>query len=131
MFALKVLLPGATVLSFPSTLAGVAPVLAGFALNLAADQAFKRQRTTVKPFEVPTSLVTDGVFTLSRNPMYLGMVLFLFGLAMLLGALSPFAVVIGFAVLLHYWFVVVEEQMLAERFGEAWLNYRQKVRRWI
>lgn len=45
--------------------------------------------TTVKPFQESTALITDGVFRLSRNPMYLGFVLVLTGIATLLGSLTP------------------------------------------
>jgi protein-S-isoprenylcysteine O-methyltransferase Ste14 len=131
VLGLHFLIPFARVLSFPWTLAGIAPVLAGAALNLVADRDFKRRQTTVKPFEVSTSLLTEGVFKLSRNPMYLGMVLILVGAALLLGTLSPFAVCAAFALLLRYRFVRVEERMLADKFGADWQNYSARVRRWI
>lgn len=131
MLALHFLLSIVRILPFPWTLLGIAPVIAGVALNLAADRAFKRHQTTVKPFELSTSLITEGVFRVSRNPMYLGMVLILLGLAIVLGTLTPFAVCAAFAVLLHYRFVRTEERMLAEKFGADWRAYRGQVRRWI
>ncbi|MGO9700690.1 MAG: methyltransferase family protein [Xanthobacteraceae bacterium] len=131
MLALHFLLPVHQVLLFPWTLAGIIPAIIGATLNLLADRAFKRHRTTVKPFEVPTSLMTDGVFALSRNPMYLGMVLILFGLALFLGTLSPFLICVGFAILVDYRFIRVEERMLADQFGTEWRAYSSRVRRWI
>lgn len=131
MLGLHFLLPSRRVLSFPSTLIGVLPAVAGVALNLVADRAFKCHRTTVKPFQVSTSLVTEGVFTLSRNPMYLGMVLILVGFALFLGTLTPFAVCVVFAVFLQYRFIRVEERMLSDTFGTEWQSYRARVRRWI
>ncbi len=130
MIGLDLLLPGARILSFPWTMGGVVPVAAGAALALAAARALKRHQTTIKPFEVSASLVTGGVFGVSRNPIYLGMVLILVGVALLLGALTPFAVCAAFAVLLHYRFVRIEERMLAERFGSEWRRYAARVRRW-
>jgi len=131
MLALHLLLPLARVLPFPWTLLGTAAVIAGVALNLAADRAFKRHQTTVKPFEVSASLITEGVFRVSRNPMYLGMVLVLLGFAIVLGTLAPFAVYAAFAVLLHYRFVRTEERMLADKFAADWRAYSAQVRRWI
>lgn len=131
MVALDILLPAARVLSFPWTLAGLGPLAIGAALNIAADRAFKRHATAVKPFQPSTSLVTEGVFGLSRNPMYLGMILILFGVSLLLGALTPFAMCVAFALLMHYRFVRVEERMLAEQFGAEWQRYRARVRRWV
>jgi len=63
--------------------------------------------------------------------MYLGFVLILLGLAVLLGSLTPFIVVPIFAAVIDRVFIVVEEQMLANRFGQAWLDYKSRVRRWI
>jgi len=128
---LDMLLPGARILSFPWTMGGLIPLAAGAALDLAASRALKRHQTTIKPFEVSTSLVTEGVFGVSRNPIYLGMILILIGVALLLGALTPFVVCAAFAVLLHYRFVRIEERMLAERFGPEWRRYTACVRRWV
>lgn len=60
MSGLDFLLPGATIIAFSWTLTGIAAGIAGVALNLAADLAFKRHKTTVKPFALPTSLVDRG-----------------------------------------------------------------------
>ena len=61
------------------------PLALGIALNLAADNSFKRYKTTVKPVENSTVLITAGVFRLSRHPMYLGFVLILVGITLLMG----------------------------------------------
>jgi protein-S-isoprenylcysteine O-methyltransferase Ste14 len=71
MIALAAFAPGATLIAWPWRM----PIAAGIALNILADLALKRHQTTVKPFEPSTGIVTEGVFRLSRNPMYLGMAL--------------------------------------------------------
>lgn len=124
-------LPAVQLLAFPWTLTGLAPIAAGIALNLAADRAFTARGTTVKPFARSSALVTTGVFGLSRNPMYLGMILLLIGVGLLLGSLLPFLAVIAFAVLIDRRFVTAEERMLAETFGDEWRVYRRRVRRWL
>ena len=88
MAALAFAVPVAPLLAWPWRAAGVVPIAAGVWLNLAADRAFKERGTTVKPFERSSALVTGGAFRLTRNPMYLGMVLILIGVALLLGAPS-------------------------------------------
>lgn len=118
-------------IAFPWSLLGLAPIVIGTALNLLADRALKTHGTTVKPFERSGHLVTNGVFAISRHPMYLGMVLILGGLAVLLGTLTPFAVVLVFAVFLDFRFVRAEERILAETFGDDWRLYRRRVRRWF
>ena len=91
MVALHFLFPIRRVLNFPWSLAGLVPLVVGCGFNLFADQRFKTNATTVKPFEKSSTLVTSGVFGISRNPMYLGMVLILLGIALLLGSATPFA----------------------------------------
>jgi protein-S-isoprenylcysteine O-methyltransferase Ste14 len=85
----------------------------------------------VKPFEESKALITTGVFAISRNPMYLGMTLILFGLGLLLGSLTPFLVVSALPVLLGRLFIFPEEQMLDDTFGAQFQEYRKRVRRWM
>ncbi len=131
MLALHFLWPAMTLVSLPWNLAGLVPLIAGIAINLVADAAFHKAGTTVKPFQVSTTLVTDGVFRISRNPMYLGFVLVLIGVALLLGSVTPWIVVPTFAILMDWGFIAAEERMLQAAFGPAWLNYKAQVRRWI
>jgi len=63
--------------------------------------------------------------------MYLGFVLVLLGIALLAGSCTPYAVVALFAVFLDIVFIGYEEKRLEETFGEAWRQYKRKVRRWI
>ena len=63
--------------------------------------------------------------------MYLGMVLILLGIAILMGSLMPFFVVIVFATLMEVVFIKTEERMLEQKFGSVWLEYKKKVRRWL
>jgi protein-S-isoprenylcysteine O-methyltransferase Ste14 len=128
---LHLLLPLARAVPAPWSYFGAVPLGLGVALNLVADRAFKRRATTVKPLEQPSALITTGAFRLTRNPMYLGFVLLLGGLAVLLGSLTPYAVVVGFAVAMDRLFIRFEEATLQERFGADWLVYRARVRRWI
>ena len=112
-------------------LAGGVLLAGGLVIEVVADRAFKRHGTTVKPFAVSSALVTTGVFRLSRNPMYLGMVLVLAGIALLVGSLVALVPAVALAVVLDRRFINVEEKMLAERFGDAWTDYRQRTRRWF
>ncbi len=117
--------------NFPENLIGVIFILIGAYLNMSADKAFKEFDTTVKPFEESSHLITDGVFRISRNPMYLGMFLILIGLGLILGSLIPFILPFIFAVIIKRRFILMEEKMLLEKFGNEWLFYKNEVRRWI
>jgi len=131
MVALHFLLPVSKIIPFYWNLLGIIPFLLGLIINLIADNDFKKHETTVKPFKKSTSLVTRGVFRICRHPMYLGFVLVFIGIAVFMGSLTPFAVVVVFAVLMDVVFIRVEEKMMEETFGEAWMEYKKKVRRWI
>ena len=131
MVLLHFLLPVKEVIPGAWKFLGGVPLLLGTIFNLMADKAFKNNHTTVKPFEVSTTLITTGVFRFTRNPMYLGMVLILAGIATLIGTLSPYAVIPVFIVVIDMVFIKPEERMLAETFGEVWTEYQLKVRRWL
>jgi protein-S-isoprenylcysteine O-methyltransferase Ste14 len=131
MGILHLLWPGRNFISFPWTLLGMLPIAVGISFNLVADQAFHKAGTTVKPSEQPTVLVTDGLFRFSRNPMYFGFVLLLAGVAVLLGSLTSWLVVPAFGIAMDRGFIAMEERRLEQTFGQAWTEYRKKVRRWL
>ena len=78
----------------------------------------------------PVRLVTSGPFALCRNPMYLGHLIFLAGLALVLRSWLGAAVAVGTAVWLQFR-VRRDERRLGERFGEPYLQYCSRVKRWI
>ncbi len=131
MVLLNLLLPIYDFAPYPWNLLGIVPLVTGIILNLLADAAFKKAQTTVKPFETSTALITTGVFRISRHPMYFGMVLILFGIAILMGSLAPLMIIAIFAILMELVFVRTEEKMLEEQFGLAWTTYKNKVRKWV
>ena len=131
MVVLHFLLPGVKIVAYHWNLLGVVPLVLGIVMNLIADRAFKKVGTTVKPYEESTTLITEGVFRVSRHPMYVGFVLILLGIAILGGSLTPYIVILIFAILMDVVFIRVEEKMLEETFGETWMEYKKKVRRWI
>jgi protein-S-isoprenylcysteine O-methyltransferase Ste14 len=131
MVTLAFLVPGPTPRNPAWRLLALIPLAAGIVLNLVADGAFKRAGTTVKPLLPSTVLVTNGVFRLTRNPMYLGFVLLLVALWLALGATTPGLVVALFTVLIDHYFIEPEEEKLSLTFGDAYRAYRGRVRRWI
>lgn len=131
MVALHLIAPAARLISSPWNILGIIPLAVGIVINVVADRAFRRAGTTVKPFQESSALIMTGVFRLSRNPMYLGFVLVVLGIAVITGSLTPLVVVPAFALLLDRNFIAAEERMLEERFGSVWLEYKKSVRRWI
>ena len=112
-------------------LLGIIPLALGLLLDLRADKVFHQVGTTVKPYEESTVLVTGGLYKISRNPMYLGFVLLLLGIAVLFGTVTPFLVVGVFAVAMDRIFISAEERMLAKKFGANWQAYKNRVGRWL
>lgn len=131
MIALHLLFPATTIIPPLWNLLGVIPLILGLIINLEADGAFHKANTTVKPFVESSVLVTKGVFRISRNPMYLGFVFILIGIAVLLGSMTPWVIILAFAILLDRMFITVEERMLAEKFGAEWTEYKRRTRRWL
>jgi protein-S-isoprenylcysteine O-methyltransferase Ste14 len=131
MVVLHFLFPGAKIIAFPWNLLGIIPAALGIGMNLITDKAFKKVGTTVKPYKESTTLITNGMFRVSRHPMYLGFVLILIGIAVFMGSVTPYAVIIVLAILLDVIFIRAEERLLEGTFGEAWVEYKQRVRRWV
>ena len=131
MVVLHFVFPIMTIVSLPWNLLGIIPLVVGVVINMVADNSFRRANTPIKPFEEPTALVTSGMYQVSRNPMYLGFVLILVGIAILLGSVMPYIVIPVFMILIEKSFIRVEEHRLEQKFRQQWLEYRQRVRRWV
>jgi len=115
----------------PYTYLGGLLIIFGVILNIWTDLLFKKKKTTVKPYEVPTSIETSGPFCISQHPMYLGMTSVLFGVAILHGTLITFVFPIIFIILMEIIFIPTEEKNLEKKFGKRYIDYKKRVRRWI
>jgi protein-S-isoprenylcysteine O-methyltransferase Ste14 len=131
MFLLGWLWPAMPILPFPFNLAGFFIGGTGLAICFAAQQQFKKVGTTLYPFNKPEKLVTDGLFRYTRNPMYLGLTVFLAGAWLFLGNLSPLGVVLAFLLIADHWYIAYEERQLAAVFGTAYSAYQARTPRWI
>ena len=88
-------------------------------------------KTTFIPDGTPETLISTGPFKISRNPIYLGMFMLLFGVSFLMESISALLIALLFALLINYTWVSHEEKKLAEIFGQDWIEYCSKVRRWF
>ena len=107
--------------------------LAGGAAGLAGNLAFRRARTTPNPFKPQdaTSLVTTGIYRVTRNPMYLGLLLVLLGwAAFLCSALALLGPVVFVAYITRFQ-ILPEERVLLTKFGAAYAEYLTRARRWL
>ena len=110
---------------------GASLMVLGVSIVLASAGLFRLRKTTLNPFGEPATVVQDGFYRFSRNPMYLGMLLVLAGIAIWLGNFLALFFAPVFAAIMSRYYIVREEQILDARFGEAYRAYRQRVRRWI
>lgn len=112
---------------------GAVFLFAGLGVTLSAILTFRRLQTTINPLQPNTasSLATTGVFKLSRNPMYLGLLLILISLSIYSGALAAMVLLPGFIIYITLYQILPEEQAMQMLFSEAYTDYCQQVRRWI
>lgn len=104
---------------------------AGILLFVWALIAFHREKTTVLPDQAATHLITSGPFRFVRNPIYLGEVFLLLGIAEFTKNVWFVIVAGAFAALVTWLAILPEERHLEARFGEDYLAYKAKTRRWI
>jgi protein-S-isoprenylcysteine O-methyltransferase Ste14 len=112
-------------------LAGAAPVATGFAIGFSALATMRRAGTSPNPHVATTALVEAGPFRFTRNPMYVGMVLIFLGLAVLLRSTWSAVLLPLAAIAVDRWVIRPEERYLAQLFGEPYVAYMRRVRRWV
>ena len=115
----------------PHSFAGVFFLIVGFALMMWARGLFQKRKTPVRPGETPTALVTDGPYRAIRNPMYLGFTLMLSGAALWVGTLPMFLAPVAFVWIIDSIFIPYEERKMERLFGQEYLDYKKRVRRWL
>ncbi len=105
----------------------------GIVIATIAILSFRKAQTTTNPLEPESveQLVTNGIYQLSRNPMYLGATLILLALAVYLRNSMAFVAMPLFMIYLTLFQIRPEERILAEKFGEEFESYRKAVRRWL
>jgi protein-S-isoprenylcysteine O-methyltransferase Ste14 len=105
--------------------------LLGFTIMMRAWWLFRQVDTAICPTAPATSLVTRDVFSITRNPMYLGIFLMLLALAMLSGVAAYYAAAIAYFLLMDRFFCLYEEQKSQAEFGDEYVEYAKRVRRWL
>ncbi|WP_202332484.1 methyltransferase family protein [Mesorhizobium sp. L-8-3] len=117
--------------AMPAGWVGGLVFLAGLALLIFAASTFRRAGTAV-PTSVPTtSIVSDGPYRYSRNPIYVAMFIGLVGVSIGFDSLWHLILLVPFYLVIRHGVVAREEIYLARKFGDAYLGYKQSVRRWL
>ncbi|WP_185985022.1 methyltransferase family protein [Aureimonas mangrovi] len=112
------------------TAIGALFVAAGVGLIAWSAMWFHRKSTSIEPRDVPKTLIVEGPFRLNRNPIYTGMALSVFGVALLTGALSALFIAFAFPPIVTSRFIAGEEETLRQTFGPEAERYMAGTRRW-
>lgn len=110
---------------------GLLAVSAGIFLLFIAAGLFIARKTTVMPTRAPDKLVTEGIYRVTRNPMYLGMLLILSGFPLMIDSIIGLICPLIFFLLMDRIIIPREEKVVEGVFGEDYLEYKSKTRRWI
>ncbi|MDP3765366.1 MAG: isoprenylcysteine carboxylmethyltransferase family protein [Nanoarchaeota archaeon] len=123
--------PQFNVVKQPYKIIGIFVFFLGILLLFWSFYLFKKNKTPIIPGQKPTFVVAEGPYRFTRNPMYLGVATALLGVAVYFGNLVSFLSPVIFFLIMNYYFVPFEENLLESIFGNKYLDYKKKVRRWI
>jgi protein-S-isoprenylcysteine O-methyltransferase Ste14 len=124
---LPILMPA----GWPAAWVGAAVFALGFALAAWAVASMRRAGTRFETHQPTARIVTAGPYRFTRNPIYVGMFLALIGLAVGFDSLWLLVALAMFYLVIRYGVVAREEAYLERKFGDAYLDYKSRVRRWI
>ena len=128
---LHFIIPIYLLITVPYNYFGLILIIIGSLITVWADWLFKQAKTTVKPGQQSNLLVIKGPYKISRNPMYLGMLMILLGISFILGTLIAFLSPVIFYLIMQFIFIPLEEKMLQQKFNQQFLNYKKQTRRWL
>ena len=131
MIICSFLFPAGNYLPKPWNNLGFILFFIGLAMVRKIQGRFQTVGTEINTFKPPQKLVTSGLFTYSRNPIYLGFTIALVGVALVVGNLFAFDGLLAFIFAANFWYIPFEEAALEKQFGADYLAYKKKVRRWI
>ena len=116
-----------------SNMISVIFLLFGLGIFSAAVQSFKKHKTTINPLspDKASSLVNSGIFSYSRNPMYLGMLFILLSISFKFNISGGLFISFLFKIYITRFQIIPEEKAMAKLFGEEFITYKNQTRRWI
>ena len=111
----------------------IAIALAGFAFSFTGIRSFRRAETTINPMkpEAASSLVSSGIYKVTRNPMYVGLLFVLVAWAVFLSSAWALLGALAFFLYIGRFQISPEERMLSKLFGAEYSSYKTRVRRWL
>lgn len=110
---------------------GIALLVASFLLAIAAALPFFLHKTSLEPWQPTSRIIQSGVYGYSRNPIYLAFCLASSGIGLYLNSLWMLASVVPLMLILRFAVIQREEDYLQAKFGDHYLQYKNRVRRWL
>lgn len=110
---------------------GVALIIISSILVVMAFRALAHAKTNIDVRKPTTSIVATGLYRFTRNPIYLSMTLFILGIAVLLNTLWIAITLVPVLFAIQFGVIAREESYLTKKFGDEYLHYKLKVRRWV
>ena len=117
--------------STAATIIGSISIVAGMFFNFPSLLQFFKTKNTVVTIKPANSLQTTGIYSVTRNPMYISLLLFYTGLAFMIGNWWNFILLPLLFIVVQEYIIKREEQYLERRFGQEYLDYKSRVRRWV
>jgi protein-S-isoprenylcysteine O-methyltransferase Ste14 len=111
--------------------AAAAVAIAGFSLVCTALRLFREAGTRPEPWRPSSALTTRGIYRVTRNPMYLGMAMLHVAISIAIGSLAALLLLAPVLVIIDRAVIRREEDYLSRRFGQPYLDYKARVRRWL
>ncbi len=113
------------------TIAGAIIAAAGLTLILASAPRHKQAGSNVEPWKPTTAIITTGLYAYTRNPIYLGMAITHAGVAIAGASTAALANLLVAVIVIQFYVIAREERYLEAKFGQPYLDYKTKVRRWV
>ncbi len=113
-----------------SRLLGPAMIFGGIGIGMLGFREMRRVETNVSPYKPATAIVDAGPYQFTRNPLYVGMTLMYCGISALSNALAPILLLPGVLAVMRKGVIEREERYLERKFGDEYLSYKTRVRRW-
>ncbi len=123
--------PAETLLYIPYKIIGCISITGGFTFMMWAWLQFRTSKTAVCPTAETSLIIINGAYRICRNPMYLGMLLMLTGIALFMGTVEAFFAPAAFFIIMDKVFIPFEEKKLLNGFENHYADYMKQTRRWM
>ncbi len=117
--------------TLPQILVGAVFILAGLLITIPEALNHKKAGSNVEPWKPTTTIIDTGLYAHSRNPIYVGMTVFYLGIAIMAWSLVALLLLPLCLLIIQTHVIAREEAYLEDKFGNEYLSYKARVRRWI